>query len=267
MPLSKDAEQVLRDILAVGSERGLGIGRRLRAPTPGPSELFDFCELIAKGPQEEEIQRFLEERIGFITGLLGGPDNADLAVLFKPPLGNRYVADFCVLQAHQGGAVVHLLEIETSHEKLFTKQGRPASRLASALTQVEDWSLEISKNPLFFSNDLIRIAQDVPILGESAPNSRGVRFTDPDRIQNYWRDFGGYEAPHFTYTVIAGRWSKLSKQDKARIIDRNRHAYPKVHTFEQVARNANFRLERDDWHNELNDWTDPKSPNDWISPA
>lgn len=166
MALSKEAEQVLRDIFLIGKERSLSIGDRIRAPTPGPDELFAFCELVALEPEEEDLQKFLQSNVGFITGLLGGPDNADLVVLFKPKIGTQYVADFCVLQAHQGGAVAHLIEIETSHEALFTKAGKNAKRLSGALTQLEDWNIEISRSPRHYAADFIRMAMKVPLLGE-----------------------------------------------------------------------------------------------------
>ncbi len=254
MAFSPEAEKVLREIFSVGADRAVGIGRRLRAPTPGADELFEFCQLLAEEPPEEDLQLFLQKNVGFVTGLLGGPDNADLAVIFKPKIGTRFVADFCVLQAHQGGAVAHLIEIETCHENLFTREGKPAKRLASALKQVEDWHLEISRAPMHFSAEFIRTAKKLPEYSEQDSTSRGVRFTAPDQIQNIWESFGGRDTPLFSYTAILGRWSKLDDDGKARIISRNRDGGPKVHTFEQLARNANFRLERDDWHNDLDAW-------------
>ena len=258
MPLSHDAEQVLRDIFAVGSDRALAIGNRLRAPTPGPNELFDLCEMLATVPNEEALQKFLETHFGFMTGLLGGPDNSDLAVLFKPKIGTQFVADFCVLQAHQGGAVAHMIEIETSHAMLFTKKGNPAKRLAGALNQLEDWRIEIDRQPKFYSGELLRMAQSLDEYDEASENSRGVRFAPSEKIKRIWDAFGGGEQCFWTYTAILGRWSKLNTKEKTRIVHRNQSGPVKIHTFEQLARNANFRLERDDWHNDLDEW-------DWLS--
>ena len=254
MPLSHDAEQILRDIFAVGSDRALAIGNRLRAPTPGPNELIDLCEMLATVPNEEALQKFLETHYGFMTGLLGGPDNSDLAVLFKPKIGTRFVADFCVLQAHQGGAVAHMIEIETFHAMLFTKKGNPARRLAGALNQLEDWRIEIDRQPKFYSGELLRMAQSLDEYDEASENSRGVRFASSEKIKRIWDAFGGGEQCFWTYTAILGRWSKLNTKEKTRIVHRNQSGPVKIHTFEQLARNANFRLERDDWHNDLDEW-------------
>lgn len=256
MPLSLDAEQVLKDIFAVGSDRALAIGNRLRAPTPGPDELFNLCELLANEPNEEALQKFLELNFGFLTGLLGGPDNSDLAVLFKPKIGTRFVADFCVLQAHQGGAVAHMIEIETSHEMLFTKKGNPAKRLAGALSQLEDWRMEIDRQPKFYAGEFLRMAQNAEEFCEGCECLRGVRFTSAEDVKKIWEMFGGGEQCFWTYTAILGRWSKLNDEEKARIIHRNQSGPVKIHTFEQLARNANFRLERDDWHNDLDEWNE-----------
>lgn len=255
MPLSAKAETILKEIFAVGADRALGIGRRLRAPTPKPEHLFELCELLAREPREEELQLFLENNVGFLTGLLGGPDNSDLAVLFKPKIGTKFIADFCVLQAHQGGAVTHMIEIETSHEPLYTRQGNPARRLAMALKQLDDWRIEIDKHSRFYAEEFVKLAQKVPEFGCEIQFTKGVRFTSADKLESYWRAFGGFEKCYWTYTAIVGRWSTLDDDGKARFIHRNQSGPVKIHTFEQLARNANFRLERDDWFNDLDNWS------------
>ena len=252
--MSSEAEQVLKQIFAIGTDRALAIGNRLRAPTPGADQLFELCELLSVEPKEESLQKHLERNVGFLTGLLGGPDNSDLAVLFKPKVGTQFVADFCVLQAHQGGAVAHLIEIETSHEMLFTKKGNPARRLAGALNQLEDWRIEIERQPQYYASEFLRMAQNASQFEEADETSRAVRFASPIDVGKMWNSFGGNEACFFSYTAILGRWSKLSDDAKKRIVRRNQSGPVKIHTYEQVARNANFRLERDDWHNDLDCW-------------
>lgn len=255
MQLSPEAELVLQAIFAIGKDRSLGIGKRLRLPTPAAPELYELCELLAKSPGEEDLQKFLERNPGFLTSLVGTPDNADLAVLFKPPVGTQYRADFCVLQAHQGGSLAHLLEIETSHDPLFNQNGTPSRRLAYALKQIEDWRIWINNNPVHYATELVRHAQNLPLYGDQVQNSRGVRVTDPEQVHRIWSTFGGFGQPYFSYTVLIGRWSALTESDKARLISRNRHGGHQmcIYTYEQLARLANFRLERDreglSWNN------------------
>jgi hypothetical protein len=205
MKLSPEGENIPNAILDIGQDRALGIGGRLRVPTPASPELFALCEILAKSPREEDLQLFLERNVGFLTGLLGTSDNSNLAILFKPPVGVQYRADFCVLQASQGGAVAHLFEIESSHERLFTQNGRTALRLAQAETQVENWRLWINSNQVHYAKDLIRQSQSVPLIGQQVAGDRGVRLADPARIEATWASFGGYDQPVFSYTIIIGK--------------------------------------------------------------
>ena len=206
-------------------------------------------------PKEELLQQYLEGNIGYSTGLFGSPDNSDLAVLFKPNVGIQFRADFCVLQAHQGGAVAHLVEIESCHERLFTNDGKPSRRLSGALAQLEDWRICIGANSSYHSGEFVRSAMETRLLSDDGQTTRGVRFVKAESLKRIWSAFGGMDEPFFTYTVLIGRWSCLSPNEKARIINRNRSGGPKIYTYEQVARNANFRLERDDWHNDTDVWT------------
>ncbi len=256
MSLSAEGEEVLRAILGIGQDRALGLGNRLRVPTPAAPQLYEICELLAKAPGEEQLQLFLEKNVGFLTSLLGTPDNSDLAVLFKPSVGTQYRADFCVLQASQGGALAHLFEIETSHERLFNRKGTSARRLSQAENQIENWRIWINRNAVHYAKELIRESQHVPMLGQHVEGSRGVRLADPERIERIWTTFGGFDEPFFSYTIIIGRWSDLSSDDKRRLISRNRHgnSHLRIFTYEQVARLANFRLERDEWHDENSFW-------------
>lgn len=229
--MNKGTAQILHDILSIGAERGLAIGGRHRVPIPTTDELYGLCELLAQSPAEEAIQRYLELHPGYLTGLLGGPDNTDLAILLKPPIGTLYKADFCVLQAHQGGAVAHLIEIESSHERLFTKDGRTAKRLSDAMTQVEDWRIWIERERQHYSRELIRMARELPKLSEYQEGARGFRLLSPDDIEFHWRSFGGYDQLIFSFTILIGRWSKLSNEEKARLLNRNREGVQNLRIF------------------------------------
>lgn len=255
MALTAEGQAVLESIWNLGGDRALAIGRRLRVPAPDTNDLYALCNLLAEDPAEERLQCLLEERPGFITGLVGGPDNADLAVLFKPPVGFQYKADFCVLQAHQGGAVAWLIEIETAHEALFTRFGNDARRLSHSLKQVEDWKIWIEREPVTYAKELVRLAKATKPLEDHVPGQRGFRLCEADHLESLWAGFGGFKQPLFRYVLIIGRWSRLADKEKVRIINRNRQdAGPvRIYTFEQLARGANFRLERDDWFNEFSE--------------
>lgn len=249
MGLSVAAESVLRSILAYGGDINAGGKARPRAPAPSDKELFELCELIAVTPSEEQLQCFFEKNVGFMTGMFGTNDNSDIAVLFKPSIGTQYRADFCVLQAFQGGAVAHLIELESSHESLFTKRLTPARRLQSALGQIDDWRQWIERNRVHYARELMRTARELPLYGAYRDGDAGVRFVDADRAEELWSAFGGFEDPSFSYAIVIGRWSQLSREQKDRLVTRNRHNDPNcaTYTYEQLARQANGRLERDEF--------------------
>lgn len=242
--LSDSAQRVMLDILAIGPEQTVGTSRRERVPVPGIDELATFCELIASIPREEDLQSFIERHPGFITGLFGTNDDADLAVLFKPPIGTRYRADFAILKASQGGTICHLIEIESSHERLYTRRGSPTRRLAGALLQLDDWRIAISSEPLHYAREMVRMAKALPIWGDGNDHPQGFRLVEGGRLEALWSAFGGYEAPTFEFSVVIGRWSSLSEAERRRLLTYNREGPNGLRTFEQLARQANARLDQ-----------------------
>lgn len=165
MTISPGAEAILRSILACGAESDLAPSRRQRAPSPDVEQLIALCQLMADNSSEEGLQRHIEHNVGYLTGLFGTTDNSDLAVLFKPWVGTQYRADFCVLQSFQGGSVAHLIEIESSHERLFTNALTPARRLQQAQGQIRNWREWVSSNAQHYARELIRVACDLPLFG------------------------------------------------------------------------------------------------------
>jgi len=141
-------------------------------------DLLNFSSCANSWPRsrvKSHCSNFFERNVGFLTGLVGTRDNVDLAILFKPPIGTQYGADFCVLQSDQGGSTAYLFEIETSHDRLFIQNGAPSQRLSYALKQTEDWRIWIDRNAIHYGKELIRMAKALPPIGECDDASRGVR--------------------------------------------------------------------------------------------
>jgi hypothetical protein len=247
--LSLGAQAVLADILGVGGDPAHPLASSVRAPAPGAGELFELCELLAAAPAERELQTFFQRNVGFLTGLFGTNDNLDLAVLFQPPIGTHHRADFCILQVSQGGALACLVEIESCHERLYTRARIPARRLNGALGQLDDWQSRIDRDPIYHAREFIEAACKLPLLGKVSAEASGVRFRREEEIRNLWYGFGGFEVPTFSYVVVMGRWSQLSADEKMRLIDFNRsnQGHRKIYTYEQLARQANARVEHDDF--------------------
>lgn len=243
--MTETKEDVFKSIMSVGTDTGAILAKRFYAPTPGTNELDELCELLSQNPKEELLQKYFEQNVGYLTGLFGTDSNSDLAVLFKPPIGTQFKADFCVLQSYQGGAVAHLIEIEPSHEQVFTKQLMPARRYQGALAQIRNWRDAINKDIYYHSKEFIRMAKETPLIGKEEVGAHGIRFCEPKDLEYLWESFGGNSEPIFNYCVIIGRWSKLSDAEKKRLVSDNRSAEDNTaFTYEQLARQANFRNEK-----------------------
>jgi hypothetical protein len=242
--LSPEAQKVLASILSLGT----GVDEEdvpLQCRAPGPQELYAFCDLLALSPKEEQLQGFLTEHPGFLMGLFGMNDAGDLAIITKPKVGTKYVADFAIVQVFQGGAVVFLIEIETAHEPLFTGSLSPARRLQRALTQIDEWKEWINPNKLSFCRDVVDHACRLPLYDPQTVSNSGCRFSSAEHIRQMWDAFGGSADPNVQFAILAGRWGLLSREEKNRFMSKFRGwGELSVFTFDQVARQANYRMER-----------------------
>ena len=154
--------------------------------------------------------------------MFGIGDDAILAILTKPPVGTRLSADFGVLTFGQGGCGIHLIEIETANEPLFTAAGVPAKRHNHAAGQIRDWHEWIHPNRILFMHDMMARVESLPEPPSMAANlsfcTRAV-----SSIQSAWRGFCGYDDPVITYTLIMGRWAQLNAAHKKRLLQFNKH--------------------------------------------
>ena len=242
--LSPAAQEILESILPLGTDLYFE-ATGLRCQPPNAQDLYALCTVLSKDPPEEELQTFLIQRPGFLMGLFGMNDAGDLALIAKPKIGTKYVADFAIVQVSQGGAGVRLIEIETAHEPILTSALSPARRLQSALTQIDSWREWLGANKLTFCRDLIdRVCGLVLYDGVQTSNS-GYRFGDQTRLRQMWESFGGAADPVVQYAVILGRWGLLNLEEKKRFISKfGKSDDPAVFTFDQLARQANYRMDR-----------------------
>lgn len=242
--VTPQALAILVSALSMGVEAEEAMGSGARCPAPGGTSLLEFCELLATEPKEEELHQLLAGEPGYLMGLFGTRDQGDLAFLSKPRVGNKYVADFAIVQVFQGGATIFLVEIETSHESLFTRKLGPARRLQSALTQVQEWREWIQPNKQTFVRETIDQACGCRLFGARGSGA-SVRFDSPSRIRKVWDGFGGNDDPNIHYAVIAGRWSVLTELERKRFLSSAGTIEDlSVYTYEQLMRQANYRPDR-----------------------
>lgn len=230
-------EEILREIF--GPETGWYGTTEFELEAPSYAQLEEFADLLGSDPVEERLQKFLARNPQIVTGNYGWGDDSTLAFFVKPPVGNRFFADFSVLHFGQGGCSVHLVEIERSSHRLFNKDLSAGTPLRKAQKQVEDWHQWITVNKETFVHDALDAAKRLPPFPERAEGG-SYRTRDSAAIEEAWQAFGGYEDPAFHYHVVIGRWSRLDNDEQRRLIFLNRQAnrLHDVTTYDQLARRA-----------------------------
>ena len=101
----------------------------------------EFRELLEGNPREEAIQSFLEENPVIFHQF------PSLEIHSKPPILNRYVADFGILTP---GRDLLLIEIEKPDTRLLKKNGGAAAPLQHAIGQVTDWLHQADEHRVAF---------------------------------------------------------------------------------------------------------------------
>jgi hypothetical protein len=207
--------------------------------SPNYSEISEFAELLSANPDEETLQQFVSRHPKLLMGLYGWGDDSVLAFLTKPTIGTRFRGDFALLQYGQGGCVIHLVELEPSSERLFTKNGHRAKRHNGAITQCRDWTGWIQANKATFVRDLLETVRMLPEFPDRSSNG-SFRRRDYTAIESAWRGFGGFDDPQIQCTIIIGRWSQMTLEERRHLVTQNRHddKLAKVITYEQLARTA-----------------------------
>lgn len=99
--------------------------------------IADYIRLVDSEPEEERVQKFLEQNHlvwGFLT-----PQQ----ILIKPPILTQYFADFAVLSSNR---VLHIVEIEKPSTKLIISKGRVSAEIQKGADQIRDWEEVIENN-------------------------------------------------------------------------------------------------------------------------
>lgn len=233
-------DQVLNEMISIGTtESPLSSKTKLSA---GYAALGKLADLIVQDGSEETFQQFLAEHPQFLMGALGTCDDGDLAYIVKPRMGNKYAADFGLIKFSQGGAGIALIEIEHPRDNLFSAGRTPSKKLAGALGQVVDWSEYLSKYGDSAKRQWIDVAKKLPLYDPAHPSKDGCRFVDASGLDARWNAFGGNDYNFFSYTVIIGRWSNMSPEERKRLIAFNQNPQPAaIMTYDQLARKALVR--------------------------
>lgn len=206
--------------------------------SPYFNEMASLARLLDAEPREEALQQFLTKHPQFLQRMSDYGDR-NLAFLTKPPIGTQRFADFALLSVSQGGAAIFLYEIEPSAARLFIKDKNPAKKFRIALGQVRDWFQIIEGDKGAFVSDMVRRATEVPRYPERAKNG-SFRLCEAQDINNAWSAFSGWKYVDIISTVIIGRWSSLSANDRENLISfsKTQQVPRRIFTYDQLIRRA-----------------------------
>lgn len=108
----------------------------------------DWFSLLAREPEEDEVQEFLELHPAMVPGGSGdvgpgGHHGSDLGVVFRQPrlkgAGRDFGPDFMWVTRSSSLITPILIEIEKPGKKWFRKDGRPTQHFTEAHDQLRDW--------------------------------------------------------------------------------------------------------------------------------
>lgn len=110
--------------------------------------LADWYSLLARDPDEDEVQRFLELHPSMIPGGSGdigpgGHHGSDMGAVFRRPRltgsGRSFEPDFMWVTRSSALITPILIEIEKPSKRWFKKDGRPTAEFTHAHDQLNDW--------------------------------------------------------------------------------------------------------------------------------
>jgi hypothetical protein len=104
----------------------------------------EFNTVLEDAEDEKPIQHFLAQHRELLTVLC--PNSPNIWIIDRPRLGSEYIPDFLICHRNSSGYQWILIEIESPLKKPLNKNGRPASKLTEALSQISDWRIWIRDN-------------------------------------------------------------------------------------------------------------------------
>ena len=93
----------------------------------------DFQSFLDAQTGERQVADFIRQKPQVLYWALCGRSGHCRFVFHEFPLGSSFVADFVVLNSYSGVWEVKFVEFEPVDERIFTKAGVPAKRLAGAI--------------------------------------------------------------------------------------------------------------------------------------
>ncbi|MGO8929104.1 MAG: Shedu anti-phage system protein SduA domain-containing protein [Limisphaerales bacterium] len=141
------------------------------------------------------------------------------------PFGSDFRADFVVLGPYSGGFDVHFVELEPPKERLFTKAGNPARRLAGAVAQIDSWRSFIEHDRSAVIRDLAKFFR----LRELVYKRRTL-----PRDHCGWPLYHPQLELHWTFKIIIGRRADLVDEHIQKKASYRLHHHIEIMTYDRL---------------------------------
>lgn len=112
----------------------------------------EFDHVLNDALDERPLQILLASNASLLAPL--APPGSDYWCLDRPRLGAEFIPDFLLASRTSEGFRWAMVELESPNEKVLTKAGLPAKKLAEALKQIRDWRSWLADNVAYARNEL-----------------------------------------------------------------------------------------------------------------
>lgn len=112
----------------------------------------DFDRVLGDAVDEAPLQVVLAANGSLLAPL--APPGGDFWCLDRPRLGAELIPDFLLASRTSEGLRWAMVELEGPNERVLTKAGLPATKLAQAFKQVRDWRSWLSDNVAYARTEL-----------------------------------------------------------------------------------------------------------------
>jgi len=112
----------------------------------------EFDRVLSDAVDEAPLQGVLASSGSLLAPL--APPGSDFWCLDRPRLGAELIPDFLLASRTSEGFRWAMIELEAPNERVLTKAGLPATKLAQALKQVRDWRSWLTDNVAYARTEL-----------------------------------------------------------------------------------------------------------------
>ncbi|MDR4505208.1 MAG: DUF4263 domain-containing protein [Candidatus Scalindua sp.] len=111
-----------------------------------------FDRVLSDAFDERPLQTLFASYANLLAPL--APPGSTYWCLDRPRFGAEFVPDFLLASRTSSGFRWTMVELESPNERVLTKSGLPAKKLAEALKQIRDWRMWLTDNVAYARDQL-----------------------------------------------------------------------------------------------------------------